>query len=102
MPMEHDHSTMTEMAHEDQAVAAEVATTASPNVTMEVNGLVCDFCAQAITKVFKKQDAVENVSVNLTDKRIDVWFKDGQDISNDELTKLINDSGYNIVNINRE
>ena len=33
-------------------------------VKIGVNGMVCDFCARAIEKVFMKQDAVESIDVN--------------------------------------
>ena len=72
-----------------------------PTIDVEVNGLVCDFCAQAVTKVFKKQDEVVDIDVNLSSKKISVWLKDGMDISDEKLTKLIVDSGYNVVKINR-
>ena len=60
-----DHSKMDHSAHAD--MVAEPNTDADPaasaqTVTAKVNGLVCDFCAQAVRKVFKKQDAVEFLS----------------------------------------
>ena len=42
---------------------AETAISAQTMVTAKVNGMVCDFCARAVTKVFGKQDAVEGVAV---------------------------------------
>ena len=48
-----------------EAVAAEAATSAQTMVTAKVNGMVCDFCARAVTKVFGKEAAVENVHVDL-------------------------------------
>lgn len=71
-------------------------------VKVEVNGLVCDFCARALEKVFGKQEAVENLSVDLDTKTLTVTMKDGQSLDDDTLTKLVTDSGYNIDKITRE
>ena len=69
-------------------------------VTTEVNGLVCDFCARAIEKVFKKRKEVSNISVDLSQGEITIWLKG--EIKDDVLTKMINDSGYTLVKIKRQ
>ena len=71
-------------------------------VKVNVNGMVCDFCARAIEKVFGKQEAVDKIAVNLTDKLITLAMKDGQTMDDEAITKLINDSGYALVSIQRE
>ncbi len=71
-------------------------------VKIGVNGMVCDFCARAIEKVFTKQEAVEAINVNLSDKMITATMKDGQTLDDETITKLVNDSGYAIVDIHRE
>ena len=68
-------------------------------VFVDVNGLVCDFCARALEKVFSKQDAVSDIDVNLNTKVITINFKEGQTLANEEITKLITDAGYNVENI---
>lgn len=77
-------------------------TTIAPDVTIKVNGLVCDFCAQAINKVFRKQEAVNDVEVNLDDGLITVDLKDGQDIDDETLTGMVTDAGYNVTEITRD
>lgn len=69
---------------------------------VDVNGLVCDFCARALEKVFGKQDAVEGIVVDLKEKIITINFKDGQNIDDETITELITDSGYNVEGINRD
>ncbi len=71
-------------------------------VTVNVNGMVCDFCARAVEKVFTKQDAVESIDVNLSEKHILVHMKDGQTLDDETVTKLVTDSGYALVDIVRE
>ena len=69
-------------------------------IIAEVNGLVCDFCARAIEKVFKKRKEVANISVDLSQGKITIWLNGV--IKDDALTKMINDSGYALVEIKRQ
>ncbi len=72
------------------------------SVSIDVNGLVCDFCARALEKVFGKQDAVDDINVNLDTKVISIHFKEGQNIDDETITSLIEDSGYNVKAIRHE
>ena len=74
---------------------------AAQTVTVGVNGMVCDFCARALEKVFSKREEVSSINVNLDDKTVVVNIVDGADISDEELSKLINDSGYDVRTITR-
>lgn len=74
---------------------------AGETVNVRVNGMVCDFCARAVEKVFTKQDAVESLTVDLSAKQITVLMKDGQTLGDDVITKLVTDSGYALVGIER-
>ncbi len=74
----------------------------SGDVRVSVNGLVCDFCARALEKVFGKQEAVENINVNLDTKIITINFKEGGKLDDETIKSLIQDSGYNVEAINRE
>ena len=70
-------------------------------VHMKVNGLVCDFCARSLEKVFGKQDPVSGITVDLDTKLITVTFKDGKDLDDAALTKLVTSAGYTVENIHR-
>jgi copper chaperone CopZ len=70
-------------------------------VKVDALGLVCDFCARALEKVFSKQDSVHDIHVNLTAKRIDIALKPDAQMPNDKIRQLIRDSGYNIDAIHR-
>ena len=99
-----DHSMMDHSAHAD--MVAEPNTDADPaasaqTVTAKVNGLVCDFCAQAVRKVFKKQDAVESVNVDLDNGEIVLGLKAGAMMDDETIEKLIRKSGYSLVSIDR-
>ena len=81
------------------AVEAEDGQLYTGDVKVNVTGMVCDFCAQALEKVFGKQEAVSGIDVNLDDAFVKVSLKDGQSMEHDKLVKLIVDSGYNVESI---
>jgi len=86
------------------AVASHGEPTARPasdEIVLKVNGLVCDFCAQAIQKVFSRQDGVETVSVDLDHMEVRVQMQQSQDLPDELLAKLVTDSGYSLVEIVR-
>ena len=68
-------------------------------VYADVNGLVCDFCARALEKVFDKQEAVESIHVDLDKKVVAIHFNEGQRLDHETITRLITDSGYNVRRI---
>lgn len=71
-------------------------------INVDVNGLVCEFCAVTIEKNFIKKDEIEEVNVDLDQKKVFLIFKDGQDLSDEEISDIITNNGYNIVKINRQ
>lgn len=70
-------------------------------IEMEVNGLVCAFCAQGIEKTMRKFPATEDVIVSLENRLVAVSLKNGQDITDTQLKKAITDAGYTMVGIKR-
>lgn len=71
-------------------------------IQIGVNGLVCDFCARALEKVFMKRSDVAGIDVSLDDSRIIVSLKDKADINDETLRKLVTDAGYNVSGITRK
>ena len=71
-------------------------------VTAYVNGLVCDFCAQSIQKVFKKEAAVKGVHVDLDSGEVHISMNPGQTMDDAAIEKLIRKSGYSLTSIARE
>ena len=70
-------------------------------IDVQVNGLVCDFCAQALDKVFSKRDEVADIEVDLDNAKVVIHLNETGEIADDVLTNLITDSGYNVVGIDR-
>lgn len=74
---------------------------ADHTITVQINGLVCDFCARALEKVFGKRTEVSGIDVNLDTKRVTIGLKKGAGIDDATVTRLITDAGYQVVKINR-
>ena len=78
--------------------------TVAPAATIEidVNGLVCAFCAQGIEKKLRAFPATEDVVVSLEQKLVALATKPGQDIADDEIRRALTDAGYAVKAIHRE
>ena len=70
-------------------------------IEMDVNGLVCAFCAQGIQKTLKAFPAAEAIYVSLENRIVAVQLKEGGDIDDATLRKAIADAGYTVVAIRR-
>ena len=70
-------------------------------IAVKVNGLVCDFCARALEKVFGRQKGVAGIRVDLNKGLVVIAMSRGKTIDDGTITRLINDSGYNVNSIKR-
>lgn len=70
-------------------------------VQVSVKGLVCDFCARALEKVFNKRDEVSSIKVDLDKDLITIEMRPGKSLDDQTLSKLIIDSGYNVAHIKK-
>jgi copper chaperone CopZ len=77
-----------------------VAATAG-TIEMKVYGLVCGFCAQGIEKTLRRNPATADVLVSLESQLVVISTREGQDISDADLTKALTDSGYDVKSISR-
>lgn len=64
-----------------------------------IKGMVCAFCVDNIQKVFKKHKEVEDININLDTKLLTLVFKEGQNMDDQKIKKLIKSSGYDVVSI---
>ena len=71
-------------------------------MNVSVNGLVCDFCARSIEKLFNKEDSVKKVNIDLERMLITINLKQGRNLSNNIILELVMDSGYDVIEINRD
>ena len=70
-------------------------------VTVILNGLVCDFCARAIEKTLAKQPEIADMNIDLTDKELTIIMNPGQNLSDKELTELVQNAGYGVDEVVR-
>ena len=83
------------------ALAGMSGLASAKTIEMDVNGLVCAFCAQGISKTMKGFPASDGVLVSLEHRLVAVHLKDGQDIPDASLQKAITDAGYKLVAVHR-
>lgn len=72
------------------------------HVTVGLNGLVCDYCAQSMKKIFGKKEPVSAVEVDLTKKTMTLDIKQGAELSDDDIRKGVTDAGYTVTGITRD
>ena len=71
------------------------------DVVVAVNGLVCDFCAQAIDRSFRRRPEVNDVRVDLTAKLVSIDFKPNQNIDDNTIRQIVTNAGYTVTAVNR-
>ena len=76
-------------------------TVRATTIEMEVNGLVCAFCAQGIEKTLKRFPATEAVLVSLEHHLVAVALNEGTDIDDAALRQSLTEAGYTVVGIER-
>ena len=99
---EQDHSNHNHM--ESNQIEVQVGSI-DPNgtlMTVAVEGMVCDFCARAIERVFMKREEVAGITINLDDQNVIISLKSEKDIENTTIEELFLNAGYNVQTINRK
>lgn len=70
-------------------------------ITVNVNGMVCDFCAQSLEKVFLKEDGVASLDISLSDKTVIINMTDDANMTDEKIKELISWAGYETAGIER-
>ncbi|QMU55969.1 MAG: hypothetical protein GKS04_02040 [Candidatus Mycalebacterium zealandia] len=91
----HKHSEEARIEEPDSPISSEEI------IHIKVTGLVCDFCARSIQKVFLKTGAIEEAYVNLKHKSVTLYVKKGKNLSDKQVRKFLEDSGYASAKISR-
>jgi len=71
------------------------------SVNVDVNGMVCDFCARALEKVFSEKQEVAAIDVDLDNGKISINFNEDASLDDSLIQKLVTNSGYDVVKIIR-
>ena len=102
----HDNNEMDHSNHEMDNVKITLQEgSVDPNgilLTVAVEGMVCDFCAQAIQKVFLKKEEVAGITVDLDNQNVVIALKEDTNITDNVKEDLFINAGYNVSEINRQ
>ena len=72
------------------------------DISVGLNGLVCDFCSIALNKTFKKRDEVRGTYVDLDSKILSISLNQGASLANKDILKLVKKAGYTTTKISRK
>lgn len=78
-----------------------VSASAAEVVQAKVLGMVCDFCARSMEKVFMETEKVEKVDVSLDTQTVTLTLKDGATLTDDEVKQGVTFAGYETEGITR-
>ena len=71
--------------------------TNSQVAVVNVNGMVCDFCARGIEKTFVKDKAVKRIDVDLERGKVLIAYTKEKEINFDEIRNKILANGQNAI-----
>lgn len=74
---------------------------AGQSITVYVKGMVCDLCARGLNKGFKEKSALESFKVELSKHTVTLNLKDGANLTDSEITKVVEDSSMAVDKIIR-
>ncbi|KAA5803556.1 hypothetical protein F1654_07055 [Alkalicaulis satelles] len=66
-------------------------------VTADILGMVCDFCAVAMTRTFGRRAEVSAVHIDLDDKTLQLVVREGHELTDATITDLVRRSGYQLT-----
>ena len=70
-------------------------------IVADVLGVVCDFCALAMNKIFSKREEVAAIYVDLDTKALNLVLVPGASMSDQAIADLAAQAGYRIADVRR-
>ena len=70
-------------------------------IVADVLGVVCDFCAVAMNKIFGKREEVAAIYVDLDTKALSLVLVPGASLSDETIAELAVQAGYRIAEVRR-
>lgn len=70
-------------------------------VEVDVNGMSCGMCIEAITKELKATEKADNISVNIEEKKARFTEVKDKKLTDSEIKSAIKRAGYEAVKIRR-
>ena len=87
------------LTHTDDIDAA-LANGGEP-IVADVLGVVCDFCATAMNKIFSKRSEVAAIYVDLDTKALNLVLEPGAQLSDATIAELAEQAGYRVAAVRR-
>ena len=114
----HEHHDHEDHAHQAADGGPDSVTSAGPALThtdeidsalaeggepivADVLGVVCDFCALAMNKIFSKREEVAAIYVDLDTKALSLVLVPSASLSDDTIAELAVQAGYRVADIRR-
>lgn len=72
------------------------------DAAVKVKGVVCDFCAQAISKNFKKAKEIKDFSIDMKKGIVSIQFVKDKELTDKQLITMINKAGYDVSKVTRD
>ena len=66
---------------------------------VNLQGMVCDFCARGIEKTFKKDKRVKKIDVDLSKGKVLIAYNNSQEIKFDDIKEKILINGQNAIDM---
>ncbi|TLS35430.1 copper chaperone CopZ [Pseudalkalibacillus caeni] len=67
------------------------------NITLQIEGMTCGHCKQAVTNSLQELNGVENVQVNLEQNNAEVTYNPNQ-VSLEQMKEAVEEQGYDVKN----
>ena len=83
-----------------EAIKSALADGGEP-IVADVLGVVCDFCALAMNKIFSKREEVAAIYVDLDTKALNLVLAPGASMSDQTIADLAVQAGYRIAEVRR-
>ena len=83
-----------------EAIESALADGGEP-IVADVLGVVCDFCALAMNKIFSKREEIAAIYIDLDTKALSLVLAPGASMSDQTIADLAVQAGYRIAEVRR-
>lgn len=85
----------------DKEQTASILKKDAKSMIIKVNGMVCSFCAQGITKNFNERPEVKKTEVDLDKMQVSVTFNKDKKLSKKTIKKIVTDAGFSFEGVKK-
>lgn len=70
-------------------------------ITVGIDGMVCDFCARSMEKIFYQEEGVEGVIIDLDKQSMTLEIDEAATITDERIKERVYYAGYKVRDIKR-